>query len=467
MVLVVALVAAAGGAWWFFVRGGSGGGPDTEAARDYDAGVRAVGAAQVAWQVEQGPSPEAIPVEDHWVTEKHLVRRLPGRVVAYDLKTGETAWELPLDGVAVDRCQSSQEHSANRVALLRDVDGTDSFSCTRLTVIDIAAGKEVFTIDLPSDESRASDVAVVPVVFGERVVVSSERVYDINSGAGLTTPLAEGECEVRKAALFGAVLLADSECTVGERGRTKDVTRLRAFDAGLRLLWEWTPPPGEDGEPAPVLGVLSLDPLVVEVGHSGHSAQLLRVDVPAGKAVQVKEYAGGRGEFMAACDGYVLGRCDSATVVDGKVLLMTSPAQVNPSDPEASPGMRNTEFRNELVAFDLNTGEESWRTGRVAGRALSLVPAAGEVVAYQPANPNGTNAILFSVDPATGKLAPLLPIGPDAHADERLGRSLHAFNFGGDNHKALWRDGLFVVFGAAHRPGTAGRVETVAFALPK
>lgn len=110
-------------------------------------------------------------------------------------------------------------------------------------------------------------------------------------------------------------------------------------------------------------------------------------------------------------------------MVDGTVVMATVPVQVNPGDEDASPGMRSTEFRNELVAVDVNTGKEAWRTGMAAGRAVHLVPTADDsVVAFQSANLNGA--------------------------------------------KAVWRNGVFVMFKMIHRDENKGEVESVAFALP-
>ncbi|MFD1149022.1 hypothetical protein [Saccharothrix hoggarensis] len=116
----------------------------------------------------------------------------------------------------------------------------------------------------------------------------------------------------------------------------------------------------------------------------------------------------------------------------------------------------------------MRTGEEAWRTGMVEGRVLSLVPTAdGSVAAHQPENANGAKAILFSVDPGTGELAPLLPIGPKAHDDDGLTQHVRAFGFGGDNHQAVWRDGLFIVFTTTHRAASRGKVDMVAFAVSR
>lgn len=470
VVLVVAavLVAAAGGVW-FLTRGEKSGEPDTPAAQDYNAAVEAVGAAEVAWRVDQGESPKAIAVDDHWVTGKHLVRRLPGRAVAYDLQTGKTAWEFALDGPE-DRCRSSQEQSKNRVALLRNTDASGTNKCGKLTVLDIGTGKEVLTTELPAINGKVPGNSSVPVVFGERVVIPSVYVHDITSGAALPSPLTGNGCGVRKAGLFGDLLLADSVCDGGARGEKDDRTKLRAFDADLKTVWEWEPPKGKDGKPLQVHGVVSVDPLVVELGAGGDTRQLMRADPASGKTVPISEYDGGkiRGHYMDACEGYALGNCELARVTGNKVILMTTPEQINPDTPAASPGMKNTEFRNELVAFDLDTGKQAWRTGKQAGRALSLVPSdSTKMIAYQPANPNGSKGIVFSVDPATGKLAPLMPIGPKAHGDADLKTQIRAFRFGGDNHQAVWQDGLFLIFSTTHRTASRGDVETVAFALPK
>lgn len=468
VIVAIVLVAAAGGVW-FWTSGGGGGSesPDPPTAKDYDAAVESVGAAEVTWQVEQGVAPEAVGVDDHWVTEEHLVRRLPGRVVAYELKTGKVAWEFQVGKVSDGRCASSLEHSNLRVALLVATGSGTSSACEKLVVLDIGTGKEVAAADLPP--IGGTKVGAVPVVFGENVIIPSDagtRVLDINSGAVRQMPNPESACRSRDAALFGDILLADAVCSEEDHSTTN---RLRAFDANLKLLWEWTTPKRADGQPLDVVGVLSLDPFVVELSDS-EKTQLLRVNRESGESVQMKEYDGLalREGFMSACDARALRSCGLAKVTDNKVILMTIWDQVNPDDQEASAGAQATEFRNELVAFDLDTGEEAWRTGLVPGRLLSLVPADPDqgVVAYQPANLNGTKGIVFSVDPGTGKLTPLMPIGPKAHENVALKDHVMAFNFSGDNQQAVWRDGLFIIFSNTHRTATQGEPDTVAFTLP-
>ncbi|UVS80464.1 PQQ-like beta-propeller repeat protein [Actinokineospora sp. UTMC 2448] len=463
VVAAVVVIAAAAGVW-LWTRGDGGGG--TAGGDEHAAAVEAVGAAEVVWQVDQGLAPEAVGADDHWVTDEHLVRRLPGRVVAYELKTGETAWELPVGEVDDDRCPSSVGHSGLRVALLVATGDKSPQTCEKLTVVDIGAGREVFTVDLPPIE-RVPVRIDVPVVFGEHVVIPSRagtRVLAIDDGAVRSTPKPDAACKSTKAALFGDLLLAQAEC---DNGKESDI-RLRSFGADLKMVWEWVTPQGDDGEPLPVLGVLSLDPLVVELGHSGGDTRLMRVDPGSGRTVRIAEYTGGtRGDYMSACDGWAMGTCEMAKVVGDKVILTTVMVRVNPGDPRAAPGMEATDRRNELVAFDLGTGERAWRTGIEPGRTLSLVATAdGSVAAYRPEDPNGGMGILYSVDPDTGALAPLMPIGPKAHEDDRLNTHVRSFAFRGDNQLAFLRDGLFVVFTGVHRASSVGDVDTVAFALP-
>ena len=467
--IVAVVVVAAAGAVFLLTRGGGGGSAEagTPAGKDYEAGVQELGAAEVVWQVEQGVATGAAAADDYWLTDEHLVRRLPGRVVAYELTTGKEAWELPVGKVDDDRCPSSVEHSSLRVALLVATGEGVASACEQLVVVDIGAGKEVATADLPPIGAQKTGAGDVPVVFGERVVIpgsAGTRVLDITNGAVVSMPNPESACKSEKVALFGDLLLAQAKCA-NEEGTS---IRLRSFDANLAPVWEWATPEGEDGQPLPVLGVLSLDPLVVEVGHSGHGSQLMRVDPTSGETVPISEYTGYGGKYMSACDGLSMGVCEMAKVADGKVILTTVAISVDPDSPDAAAGMQATDHRNELVAFDLATGAEAWRTGIVAGRTLSLVPTDdGSVAAYQPKDFNGTKAILFSVDQENGELAPLLPIGPKADGNEKLHTHLRSAAFRGDNQLAFWRAGVFVIFRAVHRDSDIGEPDTVAFALPK
>jgi hypothetical protein len=103
----------------------------------------------------------------------------------------------------------------------------------------------------------------------------------------------------------------------------------------------------------------------------------------------------------------------------------------------------------------------------VDGRATHLVPTTdGSIAAYQSANPNDVPGLLLSVDPATGAVTPLLPIGAEAHEDEELLDHVRSGLFGADNQQAVWTGERFVIFRTLFYDSNSGKAEMVAFGRP-
>jgi outer membrane protein assembly factor BamB len=462
MAALIAIGGTVGGLLWSS-RGVQSG---TRAAQDWAAAVDGAGAAQELWRIPQSMTPGVQPAGDHWVTDTHLVRRLPGRVVAYDLATGEVAWELPLPGDPADDCPSSQQQSGNRVALLRGAEDGKT-GCGAVTVLDIATGKEVFTTAIPPIERTEVTTADVPVVIGEFVLVGSRaggHRFNIDTGRHVAVA-EEGRCREDAYAVFDDVLVARVSCRERPPGSDVVLSGLRAYNADLDELWSWRAPRSGDGPPV-VRNVLSADPLVVEVHRSSDDTlEILRVDPVTGESAGLLTRPRGRdGDYLSPCDERGIAHCQQARVAGGRLILTTVPQQVNPGTERAYPGMDSTEYRNELVAIDLGTGQEAWRTGIVDGRAMHLVPATdGSIVAYQSANANDVPGMLLSVDATIGAVSPLLPIAAESHEDDELLWHLRSGIFGGDNQQAVWADGRFVIFRMFHRTENIGEVETVAF----
>ncbi|OLT00923.1 hypothetical protein BJF90_06245 [Pseudonocardia sp. CNS-004] len=464
------LVAGATGVGLFLSPGGGGSG-SSRAAQDWATAVDDVGAASELWRTVQASAPNAQPVRDHWVTDTHLVRRLPGRVAAYDLGTGEVAWEVPLAGEPSDRCPSSQQQSGNRVALLR-MTGGDEDNCGTITVIDIGAGKEVYTTDLPHIGREGVTSTDVPVVIGEFVLVGSKAGgHLLNIDTGRHTHVSDdGRCREDAYAVFGEQVLARVTCRQ-RPGSDPALSGLRAYDKELEEQWTWKAPEEAAGKPLVIRNVLSADPLVVEVyRESNDTVETLRADPGSGRSVTVlsrqRSLRDGNA-YLEPCDERGIAHCQQAMVVDDKLILTTVPQQMNPDAPGAYSGMTSTEFRNELVALDLGTGQEVWRTGVVDGRATHLVPTTdGSIAAYQSANPNDVPGLLLSVDPATGAVAPLLPIGAESHEDEELTDHVRSGIFGADNQQAVWTGGRLVIFRTLYYDSNSGKAEMVAFGRP-
>ncbi|GAB3444072.1 hypothetical protein GCM10027436_31930 [Actinophytocola sediminis] len=467
--VVVALVIGAGGFWFLTRDGGGSGGSNTAGGKEYDAAVESVGVGEPAWTVPQGESPKAIGVEAYWITDKHLVRRLPGRVTAYDLKSGEEAWTFDLPGPDKDYCRSSQVPADNKVALLTSTDVASSNECGTLTVLDLGTGEPVATAELTGGErDPVPGNGDMPVIFGQKLLIGGDapRVLDPDTGQPASVPGSYSACAAQSFGVFGELLIAQTECDTGDGD---EVMRLRAFDANFGLVWEWENPMNEKREKyLPVLGVLSPDPLVVELGYVGEPSQLLRVDLATGEAMPFGDYDASTAEpkFLKACGDYSLQSCYTSKVVDNKLVISTTPVQVNPDDPEAASGQQATEMRNELVAFDLETGEEKWRTGLVAGRALALMVSEPDtLVALQPETPNDAKAMVVKIDPGTGEVTPLMPLGPKTHDDDSLNEHIRSLSFNVDRYRAEYLDGMYLVFSITHRTDSQGDVDIAAFRI--
>jgi outer membrane protein assembly factor BamB len=466
---IAALIAVVGTVGGLLKSSGGGGQSGTRAVQDWAAAVDDGGAAQELWRIPQGITPDVQAAGDHWVTDTHLVRRLPGRVVSYDLATGEVAWELPLSGNAEDDCPSSQQQSGNRVALLRAVEGEDN-NCGTVIVVDIATGREVFTTEIPPIERTEVTTTDVPVVIGDFVLVGSRaggHLFNIDTGKHVAVG-EEGRCREDAYAVVDDVLVARVSCRERPPGSDVVLSGLRAYNADLDEQWSWQARPQGPKDLLEVRSVLSVEPLVVELYRAGtDTIETVRVVREANEVAPLLSRPRGANDesrYLSPCDERGIAHCNQSRILDGKLILTTIPEQINPGTDGAYAGMESTEFRNELVAIDLGTGAEAWRTGMVDGRAMHLVPATdGSVVAYQSANANDVPGLLLSVDAATGAVSPLLPVAEEAHDDDELRRHLGSGMFGGDNQQAVWADGRFVIFRMVHRAQNIGEVETVAF----
>jgi outer membrane protein assembly factor BamB len=466
----VAVVGTVGG---LLLSSGGGGRSGTPAAQDWATAADETGTGQELWRIPQGVTPGVQPARDHWITDSHLVRRLPGRVVAYDLATGEVAWELPLPGNAEDDCSSSPQRSGTRVALLRAVEGERN-NCGTLTVVDIASGKEVFTTVIPTIERTEVTLTDVPAAIGDFVLVGSRaggHLFNIDTGKHVAVA-EEGQCREDAYAVVDDMLVARVSCRERPPGSDVALSGLRVYDADLDEQWSWRAPVERAGEPLEVRSVLSVEPLVVELYRAGaDTIETVRVDREATEVatlVSRPRGANDQSRYLSPCDDRGIAHCAQSRIIDGKLILTTIPEQINPGTEGAYPGMESTEFRNELVAIDIGTGTEAWRTGMVHGRAMHLVPTTdGSVVTYQSANANDVPGLLLSVDEATGAVSPLLPLPEEAHEDDELRTHLGSGSFGNDNQQAVWTGERFVVFRMVHRDENVGEVETVAFGVSR
>jgi outer membrane protein assembly factor BamB len=470
---VVAVLAATGlGGWFYFFKDAHTKKPAYQA---WSSGrSEAGGVGELLWETPQpnGEGDYAVQTPGLWFTENHLVKRTLGRVAAYDLETGEEAWEFPL-GDVTDECHSSEEQSGGRVALLRSSGDPDDRECATLTVLDITDGTEVFTEELPRvHDYNAPGFGDVPVVIGDIVAVSSDaggHLLDLATGERRNeVPTRDDECFDFRYAAFGDILLAKHVCrTAGnDNGSSGTGGSLKAFGPDLSELWEWEVPETPAGGESTLKQVVSADPLVVEVNQNG-TYVLWAVDPADGTTVELNTHEHGdihgrTSDYDDPCmiEQAGMRACPAAVVADGKVILIRQRDRVDPSDWDAMTGYRNaTEYQNQLAAVDLATGEEVWRTERREGRLLSLLGVEdGKIVAYQKATPHQVPAMVVAVDPADGTDSALLPVTDD----EALAQWVRSGELA-----PTWHDGRLYLLNHLHSDERELGPETMVFGLRK
>ncbi|WP_350275165.1 hypothetical protein [Kribbella sp. HUAS MG21] len=385
--LAVLLVAGAGGAAFVFRDQLFGGGPGIEADRELTYVVR--DSFPSTYRPTEGGLEQ---LSARWWTDKYLVRQMPKQLVAYDLANGNKAYAV--DVPDTHYCNASRQQSAKGyVALLQ---GTRISGCRQLTIVDLRTGRRVWTKDLTSLLSGRNKLVSDfprydhrPVVLGERVHVPTdhgELVLNLATGAVLSKPLPRaerrtGQCFTTHVATVGQTGLAYRNCSpAGDEQR-----HLQAFTAAGKTLWTWNLP-DERGNKALLVGVLSVDPLLVRV-FSDAGKEVWRVDQRTGKhQVVLRLNSTGPADPCEPSGGDGLYEC-TQHVLSGKTLYVSE--------------------RSGIAAYDVLSTRELWR-GQWSTKHRLTPPlgldAEGRPLAYLLPTLE-TPGALVRADPATGALS--------------------------------------------------------------
>lgn len=288
-------------------------------------------------------------IDGRWWTDQHLVREMPDEIVAYDRTTGEVAWRVPVEGSG--SCRSSQEVTpAGYVAVLRG-DGMGSKAekgCHQLTVVDIAKGKEVWTVELEKMKPTAKTVGGISVIAGGYVHVVTGRGgahHAIADGSPAEMTLV-GNCEPLAYQAIQETLISWMQCVNDDR---EPFRAMLGWEGEMRqIAWGGRHPTGEK-DPV-VARVLSLDPLLV-VSDTRTAQEIWRV---------------------------LRRRFDE----NGR--------------------------RNGVVAVDTETGDQRWTASADGEATLCLVDLDenGGPLLYQPQT-DDSPAVVLTADPKTGDLTAL------------------------------------------------------------
>ncbi|TWD75039.1 outer membrane protein assembly factor BamB [Kribbella amoyensis] len=362
-----------------------------------------------------------------WWTEKYLVRAMPNALVGYDLAAGRTAYTVKLPDNHF--CQASRQQSGQGyVAVLQ---GTRKEGCRRITVVDLANGKVVWSKEVaPAGPARSEPVLTDfpqydhrPAILGDRLYVPTDKgghILDLATGSVIQQPNPKAGCVSTQYDALGATGLAYRDCSrSGRKGR-----QLLGFDASGKTLWEYNLP--VDGRrPTSVVGVLSVDPLLVRVLDGTGKKEVWRVDPRTGKHQVVVDLANRSASDpceRAGSDG--LYDCSGHALSDGVLFLQQ---------------------RNGIEAYDVGTGEALWRSEwdtkhKVSG-PLGL-DAGGQPLVYLLPTKDDPAAVV-KVDRANGAMTAIATLPEAPRGSYRPGGSslLHqpeAVDWH-DGHLALYR----------------------------
>ncbi|WP_433010716.1 PQQ-binding-like beta-propeller repeat protein [Kribbella sp. CA-294648] len=439
--LVVALIGAAGGGVYYF-RNELGLFGDSRLDIDRE----------LQYVLQERFAPNYRPKEGNdqlgarWWTEKYLVRAMPDELVAYDLATGRTAYKLAMPDNRY--CNASRQLSGKGyVAVLQ---GTRRDGCRRVSVVDLANGKVVWSKALaPSGDPRLKPGPLDfpqydhhPAILGDRLYVPTSRgghILNLASGAVIHHPDPKAGCFTSHFDAIGTTGLAYRNCSrSGDRGR-----QLLGFDAAGKTLWQYKLPV-HGKRTTFLMGVLSVDPLLIRVIGVAAQKEIWRVDPRTGKHQVVVNLTSRSG--LDPCElagGAGLHDC-SRHVVSGGTLVLPQ--------------------RNGIAAYHVGSGKQLWRSEwdseHKVTEPVGLDPQGQPLVYLLPTKDDP--GALVRVDRATGAMTATATLPEANKALTRPGGSgltQHPEPGGVD-----WHDGHLAFFRTQAGSRDAGYAATIVLA---
>ncbi|MEU9450594.1 PQQ-binding-like beta-propeller repeat protein [Streptomyces sp. NPDC048277] len=411
-VVAIALIVG-GGIWYAKSSGGDGGKDDTASSSGGATGGQDTGkdgkggkgaekvpadtASKVLFQVPLPAAKDTTVTAGSWLTGKVYAKSGVARIVGYDPDSGAQLWTVPLSGPV---CYASGHVSADgRTAVVfqpRMPAKGSSAGCTQVAAIDLNAGKKLWTQTIKSGD--------VPINFSN-VTVSRQTVAVGGSSGGAAFDLASGKVRWQPKpddACYdagyggGAKLVAVRRCGSGDTGQL----HIQTIDpVSGKSVSDYTMTSGID-----YASVVSTDPLVVaadvndSAGDGSGFSDVFSIDNRTGKLRTRISTPGS--SYAVRCDGiYELEKCKGVTVGNDRLYLAT----------EQHDGSGDYTKTNEIVAFDLATGEQTGQRAD-AGNNYTITPLRMDgpnVIAYKSA-PYDKGGQIVSIDGGSFKETKLL-----------------------------------------------------------
>ncbi|GAA2634776.1 MULTISPECIES: outer membrane protein assembly factor BamB family protein [Streptomyces] len=412
--LLAALLLIGGGAYRLTVRGepaqplagpsgspsvdqgdgkGPGGGPD---AYDPNSGIQA-GEARVWLRDNRAEVPGAGTSQyGPWRVGDTVVGAIPTGLTAYAVADGQEKWTLPLQ---TPLCGVPRAPSADgKLVVGLKESASETSHCTQLQQIDLTTGRAGWKIPLPPENKYDSALQFELAISGDTVAVARSAVmsgFSVADGHKLFGTSSPNGCYPYGFAggsrLIGLRQCPDPKDAVA-RGQAM-VEELDPATGGARWSYkyaqDWT-----------VGRVLSVDPLVITAHHKDKKTWNVTAFAADGTVRSQSSPAFG-----------VSGRCNGFGHADGFQECYAAAADADTLYIGAGPpgATLDTDVTDQVVAVDLNTGKERWRTaGQPKGRTMwPLAVEEGRVVTYVTPG-SGRAASVVSLAAADGASQPVL-----------------------------------------------------------
>ncbi|MEV4870222.1 outer membrane protein assembly factor BamB family protein [Streptomyces syringium] len=409
---VAALVLVAGGGVWFLTKGD---GKDDEAKSETGKSQGGTGEqgggggggkapqtidGKLLFSVDQPKVDDLVTVKGMWATDKIFAKADVYKIVGYGLSGGQK-WEIPLDG---EICWSSQHVTADGKTAVLVKDAKPSAekkyggSCTQVVALDLNNGKKLWQ---ESAKVADQDVRFEEVTVGGGTVAaggtSGGAAWSLDGGKSLWKPKAGEDCKDDGYGGGGDKLVAVRRCGDYKRPQMKIQTLNPKTGA---ITSEYKVPEGIS-----YVHVVSTNPLVIGLdagGSTGSGASdLMAIDDSAKDGKMRSKISTGNGKFQIKCPSTDVEGCTKVAVGKDAVYM--------PSEEHQSGNTQNPGRLNEIVAFDLATGQSKGKTEGIPNSELLplSVDKDGYVIGYQSPTYRDGGAVV-RIDPKTFKKDVLL-----------------------------------------------------------
>ncbi|MFJ3832053.1 PQQ-binding-like beta-propeller repeat protein [Streptomyces sp. NPDC090046] len=372
---------------------GPGGGSDTY---DPNAGIRP-GEARV-WLRDHQSEVAGSGTSQYgpWRVGDTVVSAIHNGLTGYAVADGQEKWKFPLQ---TSLCGVPPAPSANgRLVVAVKESASESSRCTHLQQIDLTTGQAGWKVAVPPENARDSTSQFELAISGDTVAVARTAVmsgFSVTDGRRLFGTSSPNGC-YPTAFAGGSRLIGIRHCSDPKDARGPGRAMVEELDPATAAP-KWSYKYEQDWT---VGRVLSVDPLVIAAHHKDK------------KTWNITAFAADGTIRSQGSPGFaVSGRCNGFGNASGFQECYAAAADadtlyIGAGKPAASLGIDDT---NQVVAVDLNTGKERWRTAeQPKGRTMwPLAVEGGRVVVYVTPGSGEAGAVV-SLAPSDGASQPVL-----------------------------------------------------------